>query len=176
MSIFLLCACGCSSSLLILPKSSRAGGDRRWKSRCPKAREVPPPCTPADTGTGGGARRGQVAARRGPPAPGPVRGGKCQEPPAQPVPAGRNAQSDHQRAVSPTMPHLIYFCNLNFWGPPPSKPIFDIGVFSSPHPFSFEKPPPPSPSRSFSSEPRSLILDEYYFALFVGQAQLCYWR
>lgn len=56
---------------------------------------------------------------------------------------GRNSQSDHQRALIRTMHHLMHFCNLNCRGPPPSKPIFGIGVFSSP-PFPLKCPHPPT--------------------------------
>lgn len=151
------------------PRAARGGGHRAAPGQSPSRR--PPPAAQL-------ARQG--ADRRNPPGPGTALEGNVKNLQAHCCRLVRrrgNAQLDHQHVCSPTIHHLIHFCNLNFWGPPPFKPICDIGVFSlhSPHPFPLKCTPSP-PSRSLSSEPCSLILDEYYFALFVGQAQLCYWR
>lgn len=158
-----------------VPRLQPAEGRRPQAGTPPAALPLP-----RRHGNGLGAEAGQVepdgGGQRGSAGPAREMSGTSNPAGVHTANRGRNAQSDHQRALIRTMHHLIHFCNLNCWGPPPSKPIFDIGVFSSPPPFPFEMPPPPSPSRSLSSEPRSLILDEYYFALFVGQAQLCYWR
>lgn len=94
---------------------------------------------------GAGLRRGERGAAE-PPGPGLTLEGNVKNLQAHCSRLGRrrrNAQSDHQHAWSCTIRHLIHFCNLNFGGPPPFKPICDIGVFSlhSSPPLSFEMHP-----------------------------------